>query len=352
MSDTNRSKRIKTILTLVTLAALLLTAYMLQDQLVETFDNLREANKWPLLLVAPLAALNHFFQGKLYQSLFRILGNRFRSKAMMRLSLELNLVNNVFPSAGVSGFSYLSLRMKGEGVSTGKATIVQAMRFAMIFVSFQILLVVGLIMLAIGGQANDFVLLVAGSLATLMLVGTIGAIYLVSDKQRLDAFFTWLTKALNRILQVVRPKHPETINVERARRVFTDIHANYRNLRQNVPALRGPLLYALSATLTEIAAIYAVFIAFGSYVNPGAVIIAYAVANFAGLVSVLPGGVGIYEFLMTGVFAAAGVPASLSLPVTVSYRVLSMMVQLPTGYYFYNRALHYNPPLEQEVRHH
>lgn len=346
MSDSHRSKRIKSVITTVTLLALLATAYALRNQLAETLQNLREATLWPLLLVAPLAALNNLFQGKLYQSLFRILGSRFRTKPMFRLSLELNLVNNVFPSAGVSGFSYLSLRLKKEGITTGKATVVQMMRFTMLFVSFQILLAAGLILLALGGQANDFVLLLAGSLATLLLVVTFGVGYIISNRQRIDTFFTWVTKAINRVIQVVRPKHPETINIEVARRVFDDVHDNYKTLRQNVPALRKPLLFALGTNITEVTAIFSVFVAFGHFINPGAIVIAYAVANFAGLVSVLPGGVGIYEGLMTGVFAAAGISAALSLPVTVAYRVLSMSVQLPVGYFFYQRAVHYQNPIE------
>src|SRR6185369_16914036 len=98
-------------------------------------------------------------------------------------------------------------------------------------------------------------------------------------------------------------------------------------------------LYALVADATEIAAVYVVYIAFGEWVNIGAVILAYGIANFAGLVSVLPGGIGIYEALMTTVLAATGVPARLSLPVTVMYRVLNSLIQLPPGYYFYHQAI-------------
>ena len=43
---------------------------------------------------------------------------------------------------------------------------------------------------------------------------------------------------------------------------------------------------------------------------------------------------------MTGVLAAGGVPASLSLPIIVAYRVINMSIQLPPGAYFYNRAVH------------
>jgi uncharacterized protein (TIRG00374 family) len=339
MVDKIKRKRWKIFFTIITFAALALTAYLLRGQIIETVGNLRKANPWPVLLVVPLAVFNHFSQAKLYQGIFRILGDRFRTRAMMRLSLELNFVNNVFPSAGVSGFSYLSIRMKPEGISAGKATLVQIMRFALLFVSFQLLLGLGLLLLAFVGSVNNFVMLVAGSLATLLLVGTLIVVYIISSKSRINAFFTSLTRLVNRLIQVVRPRHPETISVRRVERVFTELHENYKLLRTHVLDLRRPLGFALTANIAEITAIFFVFAAFGHIVNPGAIIIAYAVANFAGIVSVLPGGIGIYEALMTGVFAAAGITPGLSLPVIVAFRMVSMATQMPVGYFFYQRSL-------------
>ena len=74
-------------------------------------------------------------------------------------------------------------------------------------------------------------------------------------------------------------------------------------------------------------------------VNLGAIILAYGVANFAGLISVLPGGIGIYEALMTAVLVSTGIPASVSLPVTIMYRVLNTLIQLPPGFYFYHKTI-------------
>jgi uncharacterized protein (TIRG00374 family) len=95
----------------------------------------------------------------------------------------------------------------------------------------------------------------------------------------------------------------------------------------------------LVADTTEVLAVYVVYLAFGELVNIGAVILAYGIANFAGLVSVLPGGVGIYEGLMTAVLAATGIPPGVSLPVTVMYRILNTLLQIPPGYYFYKKAI-------------
>jgi uncharacterized protein (TIRG00374 family) len=122
--------------------------------------------------------------------------------------------------------------------------------------------------------------------------------------------------------------------------VLDDFHDNYEILKKDYKKLKAPFWYSLLANVTEVAAVYVVFVAFNQYVNVGAVILAYAIANFAGLVSVLPGGVGIYEALMTTVLATTGIPAGVSLPVIIMYRLLNTLIQIPPGYYFYLKTLH------------
>ncbi|MDQ5971890.1 MAG: Flippase-like protein [Patescibacteria group bacterium] len=345
MSDADNKKRWKLILNLVTVGALLALCYVLRDQILETIQNATRVNAYALLLIIPIELWNYDAYARMYRYLFGILGTKVRYREMYKVALELNLVNNVFPSGGVSGFSYFGVRMKQLEVSTGKATLVQTMKFILLFTSFEVLIIVGLIMLAIGGQANNFVLLIGGSIATFLFVGTLGAAFIIGSERRINSFFTYITRVVNRVIHVVRPKHPETINIARVQATFKDLHENYIIIRSDYKQLLGPALCALLANTTEIAAIYVVYIAFGQWVNPGAVILAYAVANFAGMISVLPGGVGIYEALMTGTLAAAGVPASVSIPVTVMYRVINITLQLIPGYYFYHKALrHEGPP--------
>ena len=90
---------------------------------------------------------------------------------------------------------------------------------------------------------------------------------------------------------------------------------------------------------TEIATAYLAYIALGHLVNPGAVILAYAVASFAGLIAILPGGIGVYETLMIAVLASAGVPKALALSATLIYRIFCMLVFLPAGFVLYQLAL-------------
>lgn len=343
MSEQQKRHGARMFFTWFTIIAMVGLAYILREQIIETVRNLGRVNAWMLLLLIPLHISSYYNQGKLYQGVFRVLGERFRTKSMYRLTLELNFINNVFPSGGVSGFSYLPIRLKREGITTGQATLVQLMRFMIIFSGFQVLLFVGVFMLALHGEVNNLTILAASSLTTLLLVGTALLAYIIGNKGRIKAFFTFVTKAINTLIHVVRPKHPETINITRAQGAFLELHENYMKIRRNLPQLKRPFFFGLCFSLSELASIYVVYLAFAELVNPGAIILAYAIANFAGIISVLPGGIGIYEALMTGVLIAAGVPASVSLPVTIMYRVLNMAIALPQGGWFYYRALHGKP---------
>lgn len=332
------------LLTIATLLALAGLIYALREQISETISNFGKVNSNILILMLFWQALNYNAYTRMYQHYFSLFKKKIPFWQMAKITSEINFVNNVFPTAGVSGFSYFGVRMKEFKVSAGTSTTVQLMRFVSVFLSFQVLLVIGLVALAVEGKASNFVILIASSLVTLLAVGTLVLVYIVSDKKRINNFMVFLAKIINWLLHKLRLGGRESIKLYKVEELFGELHENYVFMRGHLHALRAPLAHALIANLSEVATIYTVYLAFGAPVNIGAVIIAYAIANFAGLISVLPGGIGIYEGLTTAVLLAAGVPASISIPVVIMYRVLSMIMQLPVGYYFYHKNLNRKQP--------
>lgn len=332
--------RWKLAINVITIVALLVLIYVTRHDLMSTLRNLAHVNAWALLLLIPVELLNYHAQTRLYQRLFGLVGNKLSYKFLFKMAVELNFVNHVFPSGGVTGISYFGVRLsKGNEISGGKATLIQIMKLALTLLSFELLIVIGVLSLTIMGRVNNLTILVAGSLSTLLLVGTVAFVYIVGSQKRIDEFFTWIARQLNTLIHLVIRSRPESINISHAKQVFIDFHNNYQQLRNSRHELIAPFWYAFLANLTEVLAVYVIYVAFGKYINFGAVILAYAVANFAGLISVLPGGVGVYEGLMTAVLAATGVPARLSLPVTIMYRVLNTLLQIPPGYVLYQRAI-------------
>jgi uncharacterized protein (TIRG00374 family) len=332
-------RRWKLLVNILTISALILLVFLIRHQIVDTFKNLGEVNLWWVTVMIPLLGLNYHAQTMMYFDMFKLLGNKLRYKHMLKVAIVLNFINKVFPSGGVSGISYFGVRLRGDDIAGGRASMVQIMKLILLFISFEVLLVFALFLMALEGRANEFIILVGSSISTLLVVGTFAFAAIIGSERRIHTTLGAATKGLNYIIHLVRPSHPETINIAHAERVFQEFHNTYVLLAANYRKLKSPLLWALLINASEILSIYAVYIAFGAWVNIGAIILAYAVANFAGLISVLPGGIGIYEALMTGVLAAAGIPPALSLPVTVMFRVLSTSLQIIPGYYFYHKAV-------------
>lgn len=329
----------RTILTVATFVGLAILIYGLRKDIGGVIQNLGKVNSFALLLMIPFEMWNYDTYARFYVHIFRTLGERVAYWPMYRLNLELNFINHLLPSGGVSGISYFTVRMRSYNVSGAKSAMSQVMKLFLLYASFQPLLILGIILLAARGHANNLVIMVASTLITLLVVGSWIAVYIIESESRINTSLTVVTKILNKLVHIVRPRNPETIKIERAQETFIELHEHYQLLKSKWRELKRPLIFMMLANATELAALYSVYIAFGQLVNVGAVIIAYAVANFAGLISVLPAGIGIYEGLMTAVLAATGIPAELSIPVTIMYRVINMAIQLTPGYVLYQKAV-------------
>ena len=338
----------KVIVNLLTVVALALLVWAIRHDLADTFQNLFRVNAWALLLMIPIQFLNYDAQARIYKDIFKVEGSKIGYWALMRTTLELNFVNHVFPSGGVTGISYFSLRLKKEGVSVAKATAAHMLKLILVFLSFELLIVLALIALAAGGHINNLILLLAGALVTSLVILTAALGFIIGSKQRIAGVFAYITKMINKFIHVFRRKDPETINTGKVRELFEDMHGYYKIFSRDWLQLRRPLFWAFMANFWEVMTIYVVYIAFGEFVNIGAIILAYAVANAAGFVSVLPGGVGVYEALMTVTLGATGVPSELSLPVTIMYRVINTLIQVPFGYFAYHHHVNSLNPREQK----
>lgn len=255
------------------------------------------------------------------------------------MALELNFVNHVFPSGGVAGFTYLGYRMKHYGIPVARTTLAQSLRFALTFISFLILLFFGLFMLSFGDSSSGVTLFIGLSIAFLTLFGTMLGVFIISDETRIKAFTAFLPKLINAVIKPFKKKRNNTIDVDKVEHLFGELHTDYKELMKDRKKLKYPFMWALLVNISEVLTIYLAYLALGQVVNPGAVILAYSVASFAGLVSVLPGGIGVYETLMTTTLAASGVPKALALSATLIYRIFTMIIFVPAGFILYQMAL-------------
>lgn len=332
------SRKVRIIINIVTIIALIVLLYFSWEQIQEGLREIGGA-KWSVIfLMIPVQLLNYYAVARLYRDYLQNMGEKIKMSTMYKIALELNFVNHVFPSGGVAGFSYLGLRLRNQGVAVSRTTLAQTMRFAVTFISFLIVLFLGMFLLSFSNQVGGVTLFIGISITITTIIGTLAGVFIVSSEARIKAFTAFLPKVVNKVLKPVSKKR-DVINIHRVERLFSDLHKDYVLVAKNKGILKRLLGWGLLINITEIATIYLAYIALGELVNPGAVILAYAVASFAGLIAILPGGIGVYEALMTAVLTGAGVPKALALSATLVYRIFTMIVFLPIGFILYQIAL-------------
>lgn len=328
----------QTILVLIGLALLVLIGYLNWPEIEEAFRIIKTST-WPILLAMPIIQLMSFYaNARFYQSFYDVLGYRVKTWLLYKNSLALNFVNQMAPSVGVSAISFTSYVLRGQ-VPVGKITLVQYGRYALTFLTFMVLLLIGTLFVFFGGGIDRITvrLLILGVSATLVLAGIV--IYIMSSKQNLNRIAHWLQRLIDRVASWFRKSKKPLIGERRIKHLLEEFHEGFELIIKERRRLLWPFVYALAGNFFEILTLYIVFLALDTPVNIGAVIIAYAAANAAGIISIIPGDVGVYEVTMIAAFTSLGIPVSIGLSATLLYRIINKGIFLPLGFASYSNLL-------------
>ena len=333
---------VRTWLSIATFGLIAVIIFFSRHELLHAFRLLGQVNLWILALLLPVQLVMYFAGGEMMFSYLRSkkVITHVPPTTQAQMALEMNFVNHVLPSAGVSGVSYMTWRLSKLGVPAGRATMAQVVRFAMGFASFATLLAVAVLMVTIDGNLNRWIILVSASLVTFMLTVTIGGIYLISNRKRIDKFATWLTRTANRLVwRLTKGKKRVILRAETVETFFDDMHTDFTALMKDKRMLVKPFLWGLLFTVMDVAVFWVTFWALGQPVNPAPILIAYGVATLVGFAMVTPGGAGAYEAIMVAFLAIAGLGQGEAIAGIVLARVILLMSTIGFGYLFYQHAL-------------
>jgi len=95
----------------------------------------------------------------------------------------------------------------------------------------------------------------------------------------------------------------------------------------------GPFLGAILNVVFDMMTLYFLFIAAGHQVTLGVLLTGYGLPLLMGKMAfMVPGGVGVVETTMTGLYTSLGVPNAVAVVVVLAYRVLSFWLPLLIGF--------------------
>jgi len=323
-------------LNVIAIILVIVVLFFSRDQLVEAWKNMENANLWILLLLAPVQILSYYAKGMGIFSYLRGRGKllKTRRRTMAAMALELNFVNHVFPSGGISGASYMIWRLGKKGICAGQATMSQIVQYLATMVAYIILLMIALIVVAITNDASNFVVQLSATFVTAIIFVIFFASYLINDRQRLKSFARWITRIVNKLVYTLSfHRKRRLFKRKQAEKFFFDIYDDFLVMKKQKTLLIKPILWSLVFIVCDVMLFFIAFWALGVPVNPALVLIAYGAATLVGTFVTTPGGVGGFEGVMIiilGAWSAAGV---------VLARVILIIGTLISGYVFYHMAI-------------
>ena len=314
--------RWRTTLPLLVLLAIAVHAILPQLATLEsTAAELRQMRWWAVGLAAMAEVLSLSAYGYTVHSVARLTRDRIGGFTAVRVALAATSVGLV--SGGPLGFGAAAHRwLRDRGVSANGAVLCASVPGILNITALVALTVIGVTYLVahhVLGHSQQVTLAILGAVvAGLGLLAT----WLLSSPERT----TRLVMAVRHGLRRARGNKVTDAPGGDLRSRIGFIHESLRN-----GAWHRPLLGAIGKLAFDVATLFLLFVGTGDVIHPLALIAGYALPQLVGTISFVPGGLGIVEGGMTGLYVAIHVPAPTTVLVVLAYRGLSFWAPLLLG---------------------
>lgn len=334
---------IRSWITIITIILLGVVIFFVWPDMVQAWNLMGRVNPWILILLLPVQFLSYFCDGESMFSYLRAKGElkELSRLSMARMSLEINFVNHIFPLPAAGGFSYATWLLSRHKVSHGRSAMAQIIRQLSQFLAFATLIVVSVFVLLFDHKASNITIFVSTLFFVSIVALILLTVYIISSKNRIMSISNWVVSFVNFILRVFSKKDKtSTVNLEKVSHFFLDLHNDYLEIKKDKHILLKPIMWSSLESMLDVCLIMISFLALGFFINPAAVIVAYGIACFSTvIVSVLPGGAGVYETAMIAFLASAGVPADVAIAGTLLARAILLAATIIFGYLFYQLTI-------------
>jgi uncharacterized protein (TIRG00374 family) len=331
----------KKFLSIATVGLVLVLIFLSRGELAKAWGHLGEMNLWILALLVPVQVLMYFFAGQIYFSYIKAKGQLGHMSwlKLARISLEMNFVNHIIPSGGVSGLGYLAWRLRSHGITAGQATIMQVVRYAMAALSTMSLMLICSVWLIFLGVPFLTILLSVG-IALSLLVAVLVTMFVLDHERRVDGFGKGLGRVSNHVIKVLTFGRVRMLVRQKSIDKFlVDLHRDYKAIMKDWKILIKPFAWAVAYSFFEPLTFYVSFMALGAEVSFAPVMIGQGIASIVGTLTVVPGGAGLYEVAMASYFIATGIDPVIAITATVVTRVVVLLGTIISGWGFYQIAL-------------
>lgn len=280
-----------------------------------------------------------FTTGRMYQSVYRLLGLEDTLMNLSRIAAAANFVNIVAPTAGMGGVAVFAGEASRRGHPTGRVTVAAALFLSLDHVSFLFVLSLGLFVLV---RRND---LTPGNIsATLFMVGLALAyafiLYLgYRSEEKLGNLLAALARMINRLVKLFRKD--DFLSEARAHEFAHEVSEGFSGITKKPISLVRPILWGILDKTLLMCILACAFLSFEVPFSAGTIIAGFSIAYLFLIISPTPSGIGIVEGLMPLALNSLNVDWSQAVVITLAYRTVTFWFPFGIGAWAF-RSLHTN----------
>jgi putative heme transporter len=237
---------------------------------------------------------------------------------VMRVQLATLAANHVLPGGSVASVPIGFRMLQRTGVSASSASFVLTVQTIGSAVVLNLILWLALfVSIPIRGANKAYA--VAAFAGVILFVGFAGVLSGLSHG----------SKAIERMVRTVG--RLPFVNEERVSRFLHGVVERARQLTSDPKRMRVAAGWAAAQWLSDAASLWLFLAAVGRFVTPDALLVAFGMANVVAVLPITPGGVGLYEAVLTSSLVGFGVPRAPAIIAVLGYRLIAFWIPIPIG---------------------
>lgn len=275
--------------------------------------------------------------GRMYQSIFHLLGIHESVFELSRIATAANFVNVVMPTAGIGGVALFATEAHRRGHPTGKVTVAAALFLLLDQAAFLVILALGLLILF---RRND---LDAGEITASLFLLTIaifyGSILYIGyrSEEKLGNLLAKFARGINKVAAWFRKEN--YLSETRAYEFAHEVADGFSGLTEKPSSLIRPILWGIVDKFLLMLILICSFLSFEVSFSAGTIIAGFSLAYLFLIVSPTPSGIGIVEGIMPIALTSLNVNWSQAVVITLVYRAVTFWFPLAFGAWTF-RTLH------------
>lgn len=300
--------------------------------LPEAIKLILDAKKYYILIAIGFEIISYMGAAWLLGIILSRLGYKISFFNRFKISSIAAFAMHFFPvsSFGEGAVDYYFLRK--QKVEAGSILLMLVLRIIITYVAFFTIFLIGLALVPTAPYIKFSPKIISLFLFLVVVTSVSYIVYLYRNKEKFrrswHKFFRVFKPFISRI------KGKEVGEVQEAE-IFEDIYQGIGLFGKKKRFMVLSVIAAMIFWLGDITCFYFVFQAFNYNIHWGILIFGYCSATLLGMISFIPGGLGVVETSMGLIYTGLGVPGSLAVIAVLVFRFFSFWVWIPFGLYSY-----------------